>query len=541
LPQSLLRVAVRAVILTTLALTVACGSKGENPRPAPQDGWWRDRVFYEVFVRSFADSDGDGKGDLTGLTQKLDALNDGDPATTTDLGVEAIWLMPIMTSPSYHGYDVTNYTEVDPEYGTLADFDAFIAAAHQRGIKVILDFVLNHSSQQHPWFVDSVTNGAKRDWYSWSATNPGWTRPWDGGTTWYQKSPGGPWYYAVFWSGMPDLKLDNPEVEDAIVAAMQFWLDRGVDGFRLDAARYLVETGPGQGQADSPATHAFLKRLRSRLEARHPDVFLVGEVWTALERVVQYRGAGDELHAAFGFDTAGSLVSGLRDSASGNLSSMLGRSNAALAGADLGFQAPFLTNHDQVRIAREVSGDAAALRLAAAFLLAQPGSPFLYYGEELGMQGGGGGADEAKRTPMRWDAALPNLGFSSGTPWYVANEADGVDVASQRADEGSLWHLYRRLIAQRKAHPALVEGDLALPSASGGGNGLLAFVRSLGGKRVLFVANLASSATGPFTLNVQGAPSVLLAEGLPSLPSPAAGALAFGDLSARGWAYLTLE
>ncbi|MFT3916613.1 MAG: alpha-amylase family glycosyl hydrolase [Anaeromyxobacteraceae bacterium] len=532
----------RASILTMLAVTVACGGKAEKlSGQNPQDGRWGDRVFYEVFVRSFADSNGDGRGDLAGLTARLDQLNDGDPSTSTDLGVEALWLMPIMTSPSYHGYDVTNYVEVEPDYGTLADFDALTAAAHARGIKVILDFVANHTSSQHPWFVDSVQGvGGRRDWYEWSATDPGWKRPWDGASgTWHPQN--GAWYYGVFTASMPDLKLDTPAVEDALVSAMTFWLDHGADGFRLDAARYLVETGPGAGQADSDATHAFLKRLRARLAVKHADVFLVGEVWTALERAALYRGAGDELSAVFAFDAAAATVSGLASGNAGNLSAALGRANAALPG-HVDFQAPFLTNHDQVRIARQVGGEAAALRLGAAILLAQPGPPFLYYGEELGMMGGASSDDRDKRTPMRWDAALPYAGFTTGSPWYLgADEAAGVDVAAQRVDPGSLWNLYRRLIALRRATPALAGGDLALPSATGGGDGLLALVRTLDGKRVLFVANLGKAPTGAFTLNVQGTPTVLLAEGLSTPPSPAAGALAFPDLAARGWAYLTLN
>ncbi|MCB1058058.1 MAG: alpha-amylase, partial [Acidobacteria bacterium] len=206
------------------------------PEPVQWDLDWADgAVFYEIFVRSFADSDGDGIGDFKGLTAKLDYLNDGDPATTGDLGIEGIWLMPVFASPSYHGYDTTDYDAVNPEYGTLEDFETFLAEAHRRGIRVIVDLVLNHTSAQHPWFVASASSpdSPKRDWYEWSDTDPGWTRPWGepGAPTWHEKN--GAYYYGIFWSGMPDLNFRNPEVREEAKRLARQWLDRGVDGFRL--------------------------------------------------------------------------------------------------------------------------------------------------------------------------------------------------------------------------------------------------------------------------------------------------------------------
>jgi hypothetical protein len=196
-----------------------------GPRP-PQRGWWSDRVFYEIFVRSFADADGDGIGDFKGLTAKLDTLQDGNPATTTDLGVGGLWLMPIQASPSYHGYDVTDYRALNPQYGTMADFEAFIAAAHQRGLKVIIDYVLNHASLQHPYFAAAD----KRDWFVWRSDDPGWRQPWGSGAVWHAR--GGAYYYGVFWSGMPDWNLRNAAVEAEHLENLRFWLAKGVGSAR---------------------------------------------------------------------------------------------------------------------------------------------------------------------------------------------------------------------------------------------------------------------------------------------------------------------
>jgi alpha-amylase len=215
--------------------------------PAGTDGkpWWNDAVFYEVFVRSFYDSNGDGIGDFNGLTAKLDYLNDGNPATTTDLGVTALWLMPIHPSPSYHGYDVTDYYDVNPQYGTLADFKRLLAEAHKRGIRVILDLVLNHTSLQHLWFVAAQDpQSPYRDWYLWSPTDPGWPGPW-GEKVWYAN--GRSYYYAIFDKNMPDLNYTNPAVTAKLDDVARFWLaEVGVDGFRLDAAKHLIEAGQVQ-------------------------------------------------------------------------------------------------------------------------------------------------------------------------------------------------------------------------------------------------------------------------------------------------------
>jgi glycosidase len=533
--------------LVLAAFLAACGggsAPSTAPVPASIQGWWNDRVAYEVFVRSFADSDGDGVGDLKGLTAHLDDLNDGNPATTTDLGVDAIWLMPIFPSPSYHGYDVSDHRGVNPQYGTLADFDAFVTAAHQRGIKVILDMVLNHSSSAHPWFVNSMqgAGAARRDWYMWSATDPGWQSPLGGGPPW--RASGGAWYYAPFSQGMPDLNLGNAAVEQELVDTMRFWLARGVDGFRLDAVRYFFASGPqGYEQRDQPASHDFLKRIRAALRRDPPDVLLVAEAWASQDTVATYYGQGDEVQLAFAFDQAAATKSSVSVGVSDALVNSLAVTESTLAGKDRGFDAPFLSNHDQVRVARALGGDAGALRVAEATLLALPGTPFLYYGEEIGMQGGAGTLDQDKRTPMHWTATPPGYGFttSSTTWWPAATEAAGVDVATQRADAASIWNLYRRLIALRHSTAPLTAGDALRPLVTGAGPGVLAIVRNASGKRVVYLANLAAAATGPFAVDAAGTPSVLFAEGLAGSPSSAGGKLSIPGLAARAFAFLQLD
>src|SRR5687767_12780971 len=247
--------------------------------------WWNDRVFYEIFVRSFYDSDGDGIGDLQGVIEKLDYLNDGDPDTTDDLGVTGIWLMPVMEAPSYHGYDVTDYRKVDPDYGTNEDFRRLVNEAHERGIIVITDFVVNHTSTEHPWFQDSVQGGEHADWYVWSDTDPG-TRGPSGQVVWHP-ADNGRYYYAVFWEGQPDLNLANPDVKAEIYDVARFWLeDMGADGFRIDGARHIIEDEASQ--VDTPETIAWLTDFREHVRSINPDALVVGEVWTSSSTVARY-------------------------------------------------------------------------------------------------------------------------------------------------------------------------------------------------------------------------------------------------------------
>lgn len=529
--------ALRIVLIACVA--AACGKSMPAQGPTPGSAWWHERVGYEIFVRSFADSDGDGIGDLKGLIAHLDDLNDGNPATASDLGVDLVWLTPIFASPSSHGYDVTDYRSVNPRYGSLGDLDQLVQEAHRRGIKVILDMVLNHSSNQHPWFQDSRqgASAAKRDWYLWSSTDPLWYG--QRGSLW-QPDNGG-YYYAYFSPGMPDLNLGNPAVEAELVAAMKFWLGHGVDGFRLDAVRYFFESS-GTQITDQPASHAFLRRIRTALEVDSPNVLLVAEAWANVTTEASYAGQGDEAHLAFAFDQAGALLTSLGNANHDAIVNQLGRTENAFAGKDRAYEAPFLSNHDQVRTMRALGGDAGAARLGAAAMLAMPGTPFLYYGEELGMRGGPGSADENKRTPFHWTSSAPGYGFSSATPWISgADDGAGVDLATQRADPNSLWNLYRRLIAVRRANAALGAGDATRSTVTGGGTGAFALLRTLAGKRLLFVANFAAAATGAFSVDATGTPRVLESEGLTGAPAASAGKITVQDLAPRGFAFLSLD
>jgi glycosidase len=485
-----------------LAALAACATSSPQAPQAPVDqrppgtastAWWNGAVVYELFVRSFQDSNGDGKGDLQGLIDRLDHLNDGDPSTTTDLGVDAIWLMPIQPSPSYHGYDVTDYDGVNPDYGAPADLDRLVAECHRRGIKVILDLVLNHSSSQHPWFLDSSSSAfsARRDWYLWRGSDPGWQQPWTtsgGSSTWH--AMGGAFYYGVFWGGMPDLNWTNAAVRSEMGAVASRWLGRGADGFRLDAVRYLVENGGGSYQQDQPETHRFLKEFAAGVRAAKPDAMLVGEAWADTATIAPYYGStgtvpgGDELPLLFDFPLADAVVSGV---ASGTASGIAAALDAAWRTYPRGAaDAPFLTNHDQVRVATRLGADPARLRLAAAILLTLPGTPFLYYGEEIGMQNGTCAGDECKRTPMAWDATAGG-GFTTGTPWWPPAPG-GASVAAQTADPASLLSRYRQLIRARGASPALRRGELT--AIAGPASGVLAFARSGGGETVLAAHNL---------------------------------------------------
>ncbi len=248
------------------------------PPPSPAHPWWNGAVFYEVYVRSFADSGEDGAGDLKGLIAHLDYLNDGDPSTHDDLGVDALWLLPVFASPSAHGYDVTDFEHVNREYGTDGDLAALLEAAHRRGMKVILDLPLNHTSERHPWFREAVSDprSPHRSWYEWSPTNPGWGQPWDLNTPAWHRA-GDAYYYGLFGSGLPDLNYLNPEVREEMKRIVRLWLARGVDGFRLDAVRFLVETGPMRGQVSTPETHAYVKELSAAIRGGRPQAAPVGE------------------------------------------------------------------------------------------------------------------------------------------------------------------------------------------------------------------------------------------------------------------------
>ncbi len=300
--------------------------------------WWNDAVFYEVFVRSFYDSNNDGIGDFKGLMDKLDYLNDGNPETHNDLGITGIWLMPMMKSPSYHGYDVADYYATEPDYGTMQDFQDFLAAAHQRGIKVIIDLVMNHSSSQNAWFTQSANNtGGYRDWYIWSHTDPGTIGPW-GQTLWHPR--GGDYYYGLFTSGMPDLNYRSTALKEKMFDVVDYWLDKGVDGYRLDAIKYLVEDG--NVLENTPETYDLLQEFNTDYKTKNPDAFTVGEVWSSTSSIIPYV-QDDRLDACFEFGLAGAILDAVNNGNPVNLEQQL---NTVLQSYPLLQYGTFLTNHD---------------------------------------------------------------------------------------------------------------------------------------------------------------------------------------------------
>jgi alpha-amylase len=476
-----------------------------RPTPLPLLGssglpWWNEAIFYEVFVRSFYDSNGDGIGDLNGLIAKLDYLNDGDPATTTDLGVTALWLMPIHPSPSYHGYDVTDYYAVNPAYGTLADFRRLLEEAHARQIRVIIDFVINHTSVAHPWFVEAQDpQSPKRDWYRWSATDPGGVGPW-GQQVWH-RSPAGDYYYGVFWEGMPDLNYTNPAVQEEIATIARFWLEEvGVDGLRVDGARYIVEETEGVKQilADSAGTHAWYRAFRPLYKAANPAAMTVGEVWTTNDVVATYV-QGDEFDLAFNFDLASALVTSANRGEADAARLALAISLALLPQEH---SATFLTNHDIDRVMSQLGDDVNKAKRAATLLLTMPGAPFLYYGEEIGMVGRK--PDEDIRLPMQWNGG-PNGGFTTGTPWRALNpDAATNHVAAQQADPNSLWAHYRALITLRHAHPALHIGETFKMKSSH--RAVLPYLRAKEDELLLVINNLSEETVHDYGLTLEAGP-----------------------------------
>jgi glycosidase len=499
--------------------------------PPAGEEWYRHAVFYEVFVRSYQDSNGDGRGDLPGLISRLDYLNDGDPSTSGDLGVDALWLMPVFASPSYHGYDVTDYERIHPDYGTITDFQRLCDEAHRRGMRVIVDLVLNHTSAQHPWFVESAASpdSPRRNWYLWSTRDLGWKQPWDAystSPTWHEKS--GAWYYGVFWGGMPDLNMSTPAVREEARRIARLWLERGVDGFRLDAARYLIETGAGEGQADTRETHAFWKEFAAYVRSVKPDAALVGENWSSTAVISSYYGSteqvpgGDELPLNFNFPLASRLIEGIQQGEASGIASTL--AEVARTYPRGVADAPFLTNHDQVRLATQLGGHGGKLANAAALLLTLPGSPFLYYGEEVGLANGTTNNDEAKRTPMPWDGSERG-GFTTGTPWYsYAPGRESANVEAQARTSGSLLQRYRALIRARHGSQALARGGLTLLTPTSRSSPALAFVRTWGQEKVLVVHNLSDSALTAGSYELPGTPGeALFADNGVGTPSRYAG------------------
>jgi alpha-amylase len=465
-------------------------------------------IYYEIFVRSFADSDGDGIGDIKGLTSMLDYLNDGDPQTDTDLGVNGIYLMPVNVSPSYHKYDVTNYYEIDPEYGTLEDFELFLTEAHKRGMRVIMDLVVNHTSSEHPWFKESATSagGLYRDFYNWADDD---TEGYDiksvlssGSKIWH--SLNGSYYYGYFWSGMPDLNYDNPKVREEIKDVARFWLEKGVDGFRLDAAMHIygVYEKP-VGTRLQEKNIQWWKEFGAAAEQIDPDVYLVGEVWDKTYVIAPYYEGLDSL---FNFDVGEGIIKVIRSGSAAAVSSKgfsqwLAAKYETYGKAEPKYlDAPFLTNHDQNRIMDRLSDDTAKARLAAGIYLTLPGNPFIYYGEEIGMRGSK--PDEMIRVPFIWyeEPNPPQCTWQS-----TLNNISTVPCDIQSKDPDSLLNHYKGLIRVRQSSDALMKG--AFRPVETGNRAVIAYERYIpddaGGRESVIVLHNISGEVQKVSLDME--------------------------------------
>ncbi|KUL42288.1 alpha-glucosidase [Actinoplanes awajinensis] len=523
------------------------------------DSWWKKAVVYQIYPRSFADSDGDGMGDLRGVINHLDHL--------AELGVDVLWLSPIYPSPQDdNGYDISDYQGIEPMFGDLATFDELLAGAHDRGMKLIMDLVVNHSSDEHAWFEESRSSidSPKRDWYWWRPARDGmepgapgaeptnWGSVF-GGPAWEFDQKTGEYYLHLFSRKQPDLNWENDEVRQAVYAMMRWWLDRGVDGFRMDVINMISKVLPlpdgrlaaGSAYADGsagfiggPRLHEFLQEMYREVFAGREEMLTVGEMpgVTVDEAKLHTDPDRHEVDMVFQFDHVWAdrgpdpwLLQRLQLT---NLKAILGRWQAGLA--EVGWNSLYWNNHDQPRVVSRYGDDSAEHRAASAKMLGtvlhlHRGTPYVYQGEELGMTNypfGGiedfrdiealgqykqalelegrtpdevlkvlraRGRDNA-RTPMQWDSS-PQAGFSTGTPWLAVNpNYPQINAAEQRADPDSVFHYYRQLIALRHAEPAVAEGDftMLLPHDER----LYAFTRRLGDTELLVIGNF-SGETAP--------------------------------------------
>jgi alpha-amylase len=446
------------------------------------------RVFYEIFIRSFCDSNNDGKGDLNGITSKLDYLQ--------YLGIEGIWITPFFRSNSYHKYDVIDYKSVDPECGTMGDLENLVREAHKRNIKVLIDFVINHTSSQHWWFQEAKKGKENqyRNYYNWlspaqikakgiaereATADSAEKQPWH----WANKGDDEK-YYGMFWSEMPDLNMDNPKVREEIYEIGRFWLEKGVDGFRMDAAKHIYP----DWEADK--CHAFWEEFRARMEAIKPDVYIVGEVWTSAEKIAPFfRG----LKANFNFDLCFAIQDIVKTGKDGkDIVSMLSRNYTLFSKENPHFvDATMLSNHDQVRIGSIADGNIEKLKMAANLLFTLPGNPYLYYGEEIGMKGKK--PDENIREAFIWNKRHEDKDRTNWRKPVYNTDSKTTPLKLQIEDENSLFNHYRKLIALRKSVPALAQiSPPNLQKSSIINKKVVSFIRPHENGDVLVIQNITS-------------------------------------------------
>ncbi len=496
--------------------------------------WYKDAIFYQVYPRAFQDSNADGRGDLKGLTSRLDYLR--------DLGVDCIWLMPIYPSPlKDDGYDIADFYQIDPMYGDLEDFEALLHAVHARGMRLIMDLVMNHTSDQHRWFQAARIDrhSSYRDYYVWSDDNTRYSEAriifLDIETSnWAWDNAAGQYYWHRFYSSQPDLNYDDPRVQEEMLNVARFWLRLGIDGFRADAVPYLYER-EGTNCENLPETHAYLKRLRAMIDAEFAGRILLCEANQLPKDVRAYFGSGDEFQMGFDFPVMPRLFMALKKGRSEDIRDILAETPAI---PDNCQWCTFLRNHDELtlemvtpaerewmweqyapeprmrlnlgirrRLAPLLDDDTRKIKLINSLLLTLPGSPIIYYGDEIGM-----GDDiwlpdrNGVRTPMQWTSG-PNAGFSDASPQSLYSpvierdpyDPSHVNVASQQADPTSLWGAMHHMLHVRKDHRAFGRGKFAWVEA--GDDRIAAFRRQYGDNRILAIHNLSDS-TATFSSEV---------------------------------------
>ncbi len=475
----------KRLLIPSWLLFVAIGCEKPGEAKLGFEAIWPNAVSYEIFVQSFNDTDGDGIGDINGVTEKLDYLE--------ELGIKGIWLMPIMPSPSYHKYDVTDYRDIHSDYGTLEEFRHLVSEAHKRDIRIIIDLVINHSSSQHPWFLQAKSSPQSqyRDYYVWgdydsvkTALTKMETSP-DSDNIYQWHDPkvenNDQRYFGFFSNQMPDLNFDHQPLRNEIYDIGRFWLKEiGVDGFRLDAARHIY---PHERAADS---HAFWVEFRERMESFKSDVLLVGEVWAESEEVAPFL---QGLHSTFNFELRNRLIQAIKDEEA----SYLAVDHKAMIEEYSQFTEEFydaiiLSNHDQNRILSDLNGDIPQLKLAAAVLHSLPGTPYLYYGEEIGMLGVK--PDPLIREPFLWDQKDEDHGRPTWEEAVYSTDEAVKSLGQQKKDTASVFNFYKRLLSTRNGSEALTLGDIEPLDKSV--SQLLIFKRISQNQEVLVLHNVSS-------------------------------------------------
>ena len=535
--------------------------------------WYKDAIFYELHVRAFQDSNADGHGDFRGLTSRLDYLS--------ELGVDCIWLLPFFKSPGRDdGYDVADYRVIEPTFGTLEDFTEFITAAHARGMRVMTDFVVNHTSDQHPWFQESrKPDSPMRDWYVWSDTDQKYT---DARiiftdterSNWTWDPEAGAYYWHRFFSHQPDLNYENPAVLDAMLENMAFWLDLGIDGFRVDAVPYLIER-EGTNCENLPETHELLKKMRAYIDQHYPHCVLLAEANQWPDDVRPYFGDGDEFHLAFNFPVMPRIFMALRQEDHGPIVDIIKRTPEIPEGCQWMI---FLRNHDELtlemvtdeerdymyreyakdprmkinvgirrRLAPLMDNGRRRIELLNSLLFTLPGSPIIYYGDEIGM--GDNiylGDRNGVRTPMQWSNDR-NAGFSRAFAAQLYSPiitdpvygADAVNVEANEMMPTSLLHWMRRMISVRKRYPVFGRGDTTFLYPAN--RKILAYIRSYEGQMVLIVNNL-SRYVQPVELDLHWLNGYRPVEMVGETPFPMIGELPyFLTLAPHGFYWFRLE